>query len=190
MIDANYRRWTNSLDHYLNGVHVQLKPYHDDLLSDAWADLVRHEEKILIGKGGHAMTEKALGGLLYGFLRQFIMGRAVILYRNKVRRWAALEHSSEDEEDAERPRFFVPPEQEEVVFMKQLMEMCGRLPDEEAEVMRLVFDRATASEMAQEIGLSFGEMERRRAEAVSAAIRLAEGYGDTTLKPRSGGLHA
>jgi DNA-directed RNA polymerase specialized sigma24 family protein len=120
---------------------------------------------------------------LFGWLRHHVKWQAVG-YINSPRRKRTINPDDSTlrfkkdawEEDVySRPIGVTLPEQEEVVFKKQLLEFCSALPPDERMVMRLTFDRATTGEILQETGMSIGELLARRMSAMKSLVRSAEG---------------
>ena len=110
---------------------------------------------------------------LYGYVKQRTHWSA-LHWRDKAKRETEFSDEGGESEygDYTRPTTVVWPEQEDVVFHKQMIERCDRLPKEERDMAMLIFDRASAAEMAKELGVSMKDVARR---TTAVARRLRSG---------------
>lgn len=115
---------------------------------------------------GEADT-RALDAYIFGWLRMSAMSVGAVLRKREQRNGFYRDEGGEDEEGTYAPpTTFVRPEQEDAVFWKQMIERCERLPEHERDLARLIFDRATAWEMAQELGISTRDVLRETMQLV------------------------
>lgn len=115
--------------------------------------------KIWDGSGCGEQEIDKFSGMLFAYMRQRAQWLAISAGKKDRRRAAYRDEGGESEEgEYVRPTTFVRPEQEDALFYKQMIERCDRLPPHEREVARLIFDRATAYEMAQELGVSMKDV--------------------------------
>lgn len=170
ILEKNANRWRSQLERFVV-YNFRTVSDVDGVVSDAFFDVVRKLDgiedrfrKCHLKRGRGSRVE-----FLYGCLR-LEAKRACLEYINstRVKRGVSLNDTGEYDENVAgwRPTATVQPEQEHVVFYRQMMEHCHALPLEEAEVMALTFDRATAEEIVNELGLSLSELTRRRMSAV------------------------
>lgn len=109
----------------------------------------------------HVPSASDYSPMLYSYLLQrvkWLANNKRNSLKAKGRRDLELEGSEDEAGRYIQPTTFTPPEQENVVFMKQMIEACERLPEADRTLARLVFDRASASEMAMELGVSLKDI--------------------------------
>lgn len=171
ILDRNSRRWVAQLSRFV--IHnFRAVGDVDSIVSDAFFDVLENIDGI--EKRFEASRLRGLRGskieFLYGCLRLSAKRRCFnYLNSSRFKRSVDLNEAGEFDKNVSgwRPTATVQPEQERVVFFKQIMEHCHALPPEEAAVMVLTFDRATAEEIVNELGLSHGELIRRRMRAMN-----------------------
>jgi hypothetical protein len=119
-----------------------------------------------------------------GSLEDFMAGCMRVNARHKMfttinsarrRKTESIYVNGEDGEYYEKPTIVTKPEQEDVLFRKQLLEFCGALDADERAVMALAMDRATNQEILDELGISASELLRRRASALRNLNERAKG---------------
>lgn len=170
VLEQNAKRWTSQLTRFVYGNFRSVTDV-DAIVSDAFFEVVEHldgiEDRFRITYASRGFGSRV--EFLYGCLR-LAARRGCLGYLNssRVKRSLQLNDSGEYDENVIgwRPTAVVQPEQESVVFYKQIMEHCHALPAEEEAIMALTLDRATAEEIVNELGISHGELIRRRARAV------------------------
>lgn len=153
--------------------YYNLQEWHDEMISDACGEFCEDVEKFQ--RIWDAVEEKRCDtiGFVYGILRRGVRWLAMDRY-NKARRQPhlALENtinSKLEEGIYTVPRCWTRAEQEDIVFYKQMIERCYRLPVEDRAMMMLVFDRATAAEMAFELGMEAKQVSHR-VQAIALGI--------------------
>lgn len=174
VLERNARRWSMQLTRFVYANFVMVGDV-DGVISDAFFEVFEKidgiEERFSAGIAGGIRGTRT--EFLYGCLR-LSAKRLCLGYMasTRVRRGVALNDTGEFDENVTdwRPTATVQPEQERVVFFKQMMEHCHALPPEEAVIMALTLDRATAEEIVNELGLSHGELIRRRARAIKSLM--------------------
>lgn len=156
------------------------RSYHDEIIADSFVDALEGADEIW-----EAFNAKTDGGCnltqwLYGYLRQRVRWKAINLHNRRVKK--QTEYRDEGgESDAGAylsPTTVCFPEQENVVFFKQMLEHCGMLAPEDRAVMHLILDRATAQEMVDELGLTHNDLLYRRARAMKS---LRDRQGDNSV---------
>lgn len=179
LLAANSQAWTRKLNSFLFRCFPGLDSERDDLVSDAFFEVIRDLARISERYATIAATDPTCkkSGFLYACLKLAAKHKALSIINSPRRRnTRSLNETGEFEENIGnwRPTATVQPEQEHVVFLRQMMEFCRVLPSDEALVMGMVLDRATMQEILEETGLSISELTRRRG---SAMRRLSERVG-------------
>ena len=176
-LTKNSRRWMQQIGNKLRTTFRGLNQYHDDIVSNVFYGVVKDinqiEEKYkeLVNGGKYPyLTEEAW---LYSCLRLRMKHNALnILNSSRVKRTFSSDESINYENTDGSNRVYARqsgvtwPEQEDVVFRKQILEHCSSLPYEERMLMQLAFDRATLEEIIVELGISKSEMIARRGSAM------------------------
>jgi DNA-directed RNA polymerase specialized sigma24 family protein len=153
------------LGFYMKREFYSISHRHDDIVAGVMAKA--WENRANIQEGFDRVRGEWRGSVfdyLYGALRKGVRWGALNAYNSdkRSRRADLVLDGGEDENGVYvRPSAVVKPEQEDVVFYKQMIERCYRLPAEERALMMLVFDRATALEMAEELGMTPKQISHR-----------------------------
>lgn len=144
--------------------------YHEEIIADCFVVALEDADEIWSSFKEKASSDCNLTQWLFGYLRQRVRWRAINLHNRRVRK---QKEYRDDGGETEAGVYLSPttvcfPEQENVVFFKQMLEHCGMLAPEDRAVMHLILDRATAQEMVDELGLSHGDLLYRRARAMKS----------------------
>lgn len=157
---------------------------HDDIISDAYERVLITIEKI---EDRYRELKKlkiitfSEDVWIYSCLRVNVKSGALSRVNSpRIKRTSTFEAEYESKEDTKRiysrPTPVVTlPEQEEVVFRKQLLEHCEALDPEERDFMRLAMDRATIKEITSELGITDRELMNRRSRAIRNLFKRAKG---------------
>ncbi len=176
--EKNAARFTKMLTRYVE-VNFARASDLDGVISDSlfqiWANIDGIEERFEQSQESRGQRGSK-AAYLYGCLRLEARWRALAEMRSiRRKRSVSINDETDDYELVGwQPRITTQPEQENVVFLKQLLQHCGSLPDEQAVIASLILDRATAQEMVDELGLSHSVLIERRSQAMRRLMEVAD----------------
>lgn len=152
----------------------------EDIVSDAFVRVLQKIDTIenrFVEKTRDGMSLSA-EGWLYSCLKIVAENRAIqAINKPRTRKTKSLDalETPENPDGYAKPIAIVRPEQEDIVFRRQLLEFCGLLPPDEREMMLLAMDHATLDEMVSELGISLSELHQRRARAIKKLMKIGKG---------------
>lgn len=154
----------------------KVRDLHDDMISETLVDTIEKADDLWRSFSEKADKGTSLEQWVYGSIRFRLRFKAINKHNLRVKRRRDFHDEGEEISDGvyAKPTSVCFPEQENVVFYKQMLEHCGMLPADERAVVHLILDRATAEEMVNELGLSHGELLYRRARAMKS-LKAMEG---------------
>jgi hypothetical protein len=123
---------------------------HDDIVSDVMIKAYEDSPNIET-KYNRLIT---LNAFIWGWMRKNASWRAISALQKLAKKQELAGHSDRDEEQDELARLPTPiigAEQEEILFLKQVIEGFGMLPEEELAHMWTITDRTDLSEMCAQV---------------------------------------
>lgn len=155
---------------YLQRKWPQVQVAHDDILSDVMFGSLQDAAKL--------EARCPLDASLPAFILRCLYTRAKWGAINALKKLSAREgiadHATRDESEDVLERLPVPimyPEQEDIVWMKQVIERLGMHEDDVAK-LRLIFERSTLSEMLSKIDALHQVLDEMKRGDVRGVVRL------------------
>lgn len=174
-IGDNYVRFGALLHGYLMSEFSTVQHDHDSVVDATIEECLKRTDVIEAGFLSHPIS--SFKGWVYACLKTRAGSRAIDVLK-KSRKTVQIYQGGEvgDEETrVAHPHPIVYAPQEELVYMKQLLERFGRLPDEEVSALRFMIDGADVSEMCARVPFIRSLMRRARN---SSPIEFAKEVAD------------